>query len=132
MQMLVSPSRFTLLALTAIALLGMLGCGKSSSNETAPTTMEGVSFSASPNPIVTNDGSHLGLTKLSWSTLKTSQAEIHVGKPDGALLCKGLASGSCDTAKWVTDGMSFFLQDSTAAAPSASSATLGSVKVVVQ
>jgi hypothetical protein len=90
------------------------------------------SFSASPNPTHPIVDGRLGQTKLEWTTSAVKFAEIHVGKPDGPLFCKGTEKGSCETGQWVTNGMTFFLQDSTAAKPTDPAATLATVTVVVK
>lgn len=127
----------TLVPAVTLALI-LSGCGKSQSDETsappasAPVVNSRATFTADPNPISVTDTNKLGVTKLTWNTTATPGAEIHVGKPDGALLCKGLATGSCATGKWVSDGMTFYLQDSSAANPTDPTATLGAVVVKVQ
>jgi hypothetical protein len=117
----------------------LIGCGKSGSEEKA-TDAQPVSaavanpratFTADPNP-VTADSNKLGVTKLTWSTTAAKSAEIHVGKPDGALLCVGYAIGTCTTGQWVVDGMTFYLQDSGAAKPTDASSTLAVVTARVQ
>jgi len=124
------------------AALTLIGCGKSGSEETSTATGQTppasavvanprATFTADPNPVAVTDGTKLGITKLTWNTTATKFAEIHVGKPDGPLLCRGYGTGSCDTAKWVTDGMTFYLQDSSGQATDAS-ATLAAVTVQVK
>lgn len=120
--------------LTAIALT-LIGCGKSS--ETSGSVGKPVvanpraSFTAEPNPVTVTDGTKLGITKLTWNTTAAKFVQIRVGKPDGPLLCEGSNAGSCDTAKWVTDGMIFYLQDS-AGKVTDPSATLAAVTVQVK
>jgi hypothetical protein len=106
-------------------VLALAGCGKSGSDQAKAT------FTANPNPIIVTDGTKTGVTKLTWNTLATKEVEIRVGKPDGPVLCKGSGAGSCDTLKWVTDGMTFYLQDSTVKATEPS-ATLATVTVQVK
>src|SRR5271157_2318515 len=129
-----------LLAITIV--LTLIGCGKSGSDESSagagqtPTSSVAVAnpratFTADPNPATVSDGTKLGVTKLTWNTTATKSVEIHVGKPEGPLLCRGTSTGSCDTGKWVTDGMIFFLQDS-AGNVTDSSATLAAVRVQVK
>jgi hypothetical protein len=129
--------KFILTLLLAISLAIMLsGCGKSQPDETsappasAPVVNSRATFTASPNPAKGAAG--LAETSLNWNTTATPGAEIHVGKPDGVLLCKGHATGSCATGKWVSDGMTFYLQDSAAAKPTDPAATLAAVVVKVQ
>src|SRR5208283_1790396 len=118
------PRHLVLAVLLPVAIaLTLTGCGKSDSAEKAPDTPpvsvavanQRATFTADPNPVTATDSHKLGVTKLSWSTTATKAAEIHVGKPDGALLCVGYATGACTTGQWVTNGMTFYLQDSGAA-----------------
>ncbi len=88
-------------------------------------------FSASPNPITVADGSKAGITRLSWDSKASNPVEIHVGKPDGILLCRRAGSGFCDTGKWVTDGMTFYLQDASSLKPTDPAATLATLVVRV-
>jgi hypothetical protein len=68
-----------------------------------------VSFNASPNPIVTTGT--LGQTTLTWDATGTQTIEIHIGAPDGQLFARAGSSGSATTGNWVTDGMTFYLED---------------------
>ena len=135
------PRILSLLPAVTIALT-LIGCGKSGSEEASTGTGQSpiasvavanprATFTADPNPVTVTDGTKLGITKLTWNTTATKFAEIHVGKPDGPLLCEGYGTGSCVTAKWVTDGMIFYLQDSTGKVTDPS-ATLAAVTVQVK
>lgn len=66
---------------------------------------------ANPNPIPVRYGTFVGETMLSWKTLGASTVEVRAGAPDGALLARTSSSGSQLTGRWVTDGMTFYLQD---------------------
>jgi uncharacterized protein (TIGR03437 family) len=68
-----------------------------------------VSFTASPNPIVTTGT--LGQTTLTWDATGPQTIEIHIGTPDGPLFLQGGPSGSATTGNWITDGMTFYLED---------------------
>jgi hypothetical protein len=137
------PKRLISILLGAVTIaLTLSACGKSGSDETptragqTPAASVVVAnpratFTADPNPVTVTDGTKLGITKLTWNTTATKFAEIHVGKPDGPLLCQGRDTGSCDTQKWVTDGMVFYLQDSAGKATDPS-ATLAAVTVQVK
>jgi hypothetical protein len=105
--------------------LALIGCGKS------PSEHSRASFTADPNPVTVTDGTKMGVTKLTWNTTAAKFVEIRVGKPDGPLLCEGNSTGSCVTAKWVTDGMTFYLQDS-AGKVTDPTATLATVSVQVK
>lgn len=95
-------------------------------------TTPGTEFSASPNPIPGAAGAGKGKTMLTWKSTKTTNAEIHVDKPDGPLFCKGGGEGSCTTGEWVLDGQTFFLQNSRASNPTDPTATLASLTVKLQ
>lgn len=124
--------------LTVTAALTLLGCGKTGSEEKVSDTPPVSAAVAHPratftaDPITGIDNNKLGITKLTWSTTATKGAEVHVGKPDGQLLCAGHDTGNCTTGQWVSDGMIFYLQDSGAARPTDASATLAVVTAKVQ
>lgn len=99
-------------------------CGK----HAAPVDPD-TQFTATPNPIPITDGDFHGVTTLRWTTKKTQYAEIHVNAPDGTLFCALRDTGSCTTGKWVTDGMTFYLQNTSAPKPTDRSATLAVVTV---
>ena len=68
---------------------------------------------ASPNPIRVCDMG-LGETTLSWdATDVTDKVQIRVGAVDGAVLGSGEATGSIETGRLATDGMTFYLLDET-------------------
>jgi len=74
---------------------------------------EGVTFTASPNPVVVDGGSK-GTTTLSWNAPGYSQLEILVGSPAGTPMSGALlSSGSLPTGDWVSDGTEFYLVDMT-------------------
>ncbi len=97
-----------------------------------PAAVVTVSFSASPNPVIVTDGGKLGATSLKWNTSATEFVEIRIDKPNGKLFCAGGGSGGCDTGKWVSDGMTFYLQDASAMDPDAPSATLSTITMHVR
>lgn len=71
----------------------------------------GVSFQASPNPIVAASGAGFGSTTIYWSAPSASIVEIHVGAPQGPLMAQGGSQGSATASGWVSDGLTFYLQD---------------------
>ena len=71
-----------------------------------------ITLTANPNPIQVCDGSGKGITTLSWEAPGFSNVEVHVGSPDGALFSSSGSTGSATTEKWVTDGMVFYLIES--------------------
>ena len=68
-----------------------------------------VTFTASPNPIVST--ATFGQTTLTWSASGAQTVEVHIGSPNGSLFVQGGSSGSATTGNWVTDGMTFYLED---------------------
>ena len=71
-----------------------------------------------------------GTTTISWNAPNASYVEIHVGSPDGPLFASGGNLGSAQTGPWVTDGMTFYLQDG--AKPLTASNTLAKLAVHLQ
>jgi DNA-binding beta-propeller fold protein YncE len=88
------------------------------------TAQEGVTFSATPNPVVIYDNSGYGQTTLSWNAPDVAQPEIRVGSATGPSMGLQPSAGSTTTGKWVNDGMMFYLQNG--------STTLGTVRVAVR
>jgi hypothetical protein len=70
-----------------------------------------------PTTIEIGPGQTLGIAHLVWNAPMASRIEIHVGSPTGPLFTVGRSQGSADTALWVTDGMTFYLQDRTDGRP---------------
>jgi hypothetical protein len=99
-----------------------------------PDARRTTSFFASPAEI-TGDANGLGQTTLLFWTDKSTFVEIHVGTPDGPMLgqfrSRGVTSGVSKTGSWVSDGMTFYLQD-VAGKPLAPQYTLATVKVSVK
>jgi hypothetical protein len=58
--------------------------------------------------------------------------DLRIGGPNGNLFGSGGPSGKATTGDWVRDGMTFYLQDADAPDPLSASATLGSLKLVVE
>src|SRR2546430_10132101 len=81
-------------------------------------------FKADPNPMKVCDGSGLGITKLNYDTKGPTQVEVRVGSPNGALLAHTGPTGTATSAKWVTDGMTFYLQDVSGGNPTTPENTL--------
>jgi hypothetical protein len=77
-----------------------------------------VTFTASPNPIITND--QYGQTTISWQASGIDTVEVHMALPAadasgnlvGPIFTRGAgASGSAATGNWVADGTTFYLVD---------------------
>ncbi len=94
----------------------------------APAPASGVTFTANPRQVSAPGGSGLGQTTLEWNAPGVSNIEIHVNYPDGPLLGGGGSTGSIQTGAWVTNGMVFYLVDTSPGKPAN---TLASVAVLV-
>jgi len=99
----------------------------------APGSPASGSVTAAPNPIRVCDVSGLGVTALSWRSTGVKEVQVHVGSPDGALFASTEAAPDApkETGKWVTDGMVFYLQNTTDGLPLTSANTLSTVTVKV-
>jgi hypothetical protein len=71
----------------------------------------GVSFQASPNPAMVSSGAGFGTATLFWNAPSAAMVEIHVGAPEGPLFAEGGSQGSATATGWVSDGLTFYLQD---------------------
>jgi len=98
----------------------------------APCPSTGPSFTASPNPIPVTGAATLGVTTLSWSAPDADVVEIHVGSPNGPLFTQMGTRGSIQTGLWVSDGLTFYLQDVTGGKPLTSDYTLATLVVHLQ
>jgi len=92
---------------------------------------------ANPNPVVLAPGEEAGVTDLHWTAVGCEAAEIRLGAPDGPLFAEvDYAAGapgdqSRTTGPWVSDGMTFFLQDVSRGRPLTDEHTLAKVAVRV-
>ncbi len=91
-------------------------------------TTDGTFLTASPNPIPVTGGAD-GTTTLTWNAPNAQIIQIRVGSPNGPLLTDYGPSGSMTTGAWVTDGLTFYLQDLTGGKPLTAANTLASVTV---
>jgi parallel beta-helix repeat protein len=98
----------------------------------APCPSTGPSFTASPNPIPVTGAATLGMTTLSWSVPGADVIEIHIGSPNGPLFTQMGTRGSIQTGLWVSDGLTFYLQDVTGGKPLTSDYTLATLVVHLQ
>lgn len=103
----------------------------SSAAPAAVIVREGVTFTADPDPIVGQGAVKLGKTTLSWKT-PVKGVQIRLGAPDGKLFVISGGAQQAETGDWVTNGMTFYLQDNTAINPTDASATLAKLTVVVK
>lgn len=88
------------------------------------------SITANPNPISVATG-QLGTTTLSWYAPLANVVEVHVGSPTGPLFARYSNQGSATTGAWVTNGMTFYLQNVTDGLPLTPGNTLATVSVAL-
>jgi len=100
------------------------------SSATAAGT-DSATITASPNPISVI-GNALGVTTISWSAPAAMIIQVRVGAPNGPLLTDNFDSGSMTTGAWVTNGMTFYLQDVSMGQANSAANTLGSVTVTLK
>jgi hypothetical protein len=91
------------------------------------TVRDGVTFHAISNPCFA-DSTGLGQTTFAWNA--PGAVEIRIGAPDGPSMGRQAAYGTQSTGRWVTDGMTFYLQE--ADRPATAENTLGTARVAVQ
>jgi hypothetical protein len=119
----------------AAALMFLAACAKPAPEPILPAppaiTKPGTTLTANPDPIVVDDGGSIGETAITWSTT-AAHTEMHVGTPNGVLFFKSGPTGTVRTGPWVTNGMTFYLQDSDKPDPTSAAATLGSIAVALQ
>jgi parallel beta-helix repeat protein len=95
----------------------------------APCAFIGPSLTANPNPIPVTANALFGSTTISWNAPDAQVIEIHIGSPNGPLFAEGGNRGSAQTALWVSDGTTFYLQDVTDGKPLTSDYTLATLVV---
>jgi peptidoglycan/xylan/chitin deacetylase (PgdA/CDA1 family) len=95
-------------------------------------TQRSGAITACPNPLTVPDSLAVGATTLRWESTGTQIVEIRVGAPDGPLLSRATEDGSVTTGEWVSDGMTFFLQDVSGEAPLTTEHTLATTQVRVK
>jgi hypothetical protein len=119
-------------ALLAAAVF-LAGCAKPAPEPVPvappPITKPGTTFTATPNPILTDETSNV--MTLKWSTT-AQRIEVHLNGPDGKLFGGGGSTGTMTTGPWVVNGMTFYLQDMGNPHPDSEDATLGKITAVVQ
>jgi hypothetical protein len=85
------------------------------------------SITADPNPFPT-DSNGLGQTTLAWTSFVAQRVEIHINAPNGPAFAGGdPGTFSMPTGHWVTDGMTFYLQDVSNGLPLTAANTLAAV-----
>jgi hypothetical protein len=77
----------------------------------------GASLSAFPNPAPVT-GTADGTMTVIWNAPNAQLVEIHIGSATGPLFATGGNRGAAPTGPWVSDGMTFYLQDVSSGSPS--------------
>jgi hypothetical protein len=85
-------------------------------------------LTATPNPIPAA-GAFFGSATISWNAPSAQIIEVRVGSPSGALFTHNINNGSMATGPWVTNGLTFYLQDITGDKPLTADNTLATVTV---
>jgi hypothetical protein len=98
-----------------------------------PLATKNTTFRADPNPIQVCDGSGLGITSLIYDSEGPTAVQVQVGSPNGVggLLAHSGPKGSAKTGKWVSNGLTFYLQDASQGRTSTPENTLATVTVRV-
>lgn len=87
---------------------------------------------AAPNPIGVTTGQSMGSTTLRWQATGVTRVQVRVGSPAGpAVTGFENPAGAAPTGNWVTDGMTFYLQDASDGYSAGAYRTLSSVRVQV-
>jgi 6-phosphogluconolactonase len=89
---------------------------------------EGATFSAVQNPILA-DGDGLGTVTLGWNVPGATELELRVGAPDGTSMGKHPSYGVTTTGRWVSDNMTFYLQDISGGKPLTAANTVGAIRI---
>ena len=99
---------------------------------TIATSARSGSITALPPVITLPAGQSAGRTTLEWRTTGVTRIQIRVNSATGAIMT-GLAgpSGRATTGNWVTNGMTFYLQDAGDGNSAGATRTLASVRVTV-
>ena len=99
---------------------------------TASTGARSGALYATPNPITVADGASAGRATLSWEASGVTRVQIRVDSPNGPAMTGFEAPrGAASTGDWVTDGMTFYLQDATDGSSSGTARTLAVLRAGV-
>jgi len=93
-----------------------------------PDRVEGVVFTAAPNPVKLCG--RAGVSTLTWRTDRARLIQIRVGHPGGHLFAGGDAAGSATTGPWLSEATRFYLQNAEGD-PTSPGNTLATVTVTV-
>lgn len=97
----------------------------------AAATSDSPTLTASPNPIPVQ-GSADGQTTISWNAPNAKIIQVRIGAPNGPLFTDNFNSGSMTTGAWVTNGLTFYLQDASLGQPNTAANTLATLTVNLQ
>lgn len=95
------------------------------------TVKPGVTFWAPKNPVLA-DSTGLGQATLAWNAPEASLVELRIGAPDGVNMGSHGNYGTTTTGQWVSNEMTFYLQDISDGKPLTSDNTLGTVRIYVR
>jgi hypothetical protein len=109
-------------------MLGALHGMHAETKSFKPTRITGV-ITAHPNPIPLTTLSGFVSTTLQWICRGTDAVEVRVGAPDGTLLSRSGQWGRAETGQWVSNGMTFYLQDVSRGKPLTHENTISAVTV---
>lgn len=90
----------------------------------------GVTFWSPNNPALAEGGG--ARVTLAWNAPGVSDVDIRINAPDGPSLGRQPSFGTARTDAWVTDGMTFYLQDVAGGKPLTAANTLGTVRMAVR
>ena len=99
-------------------------------SDTGTTTDDDV-ISADPNPAPHIGSSSDAMVTISWNAPAATSIQININSPTGPGFTQGGNTGSAQTGPWVTNGMTFYLQDISGGKPLTAANTLGTVVVSV-
>jgi parallel beta-helix repeat protein len=98
----------------------------------APCPSVAPSLTANPNPIPVTGNAIVGQTNISWNAPGAQAIEIRIGSPNGTVFTDQGNRGSLQTGLWVSDGLTFYLQDVSGGNPLTSDYTLATLVVHLQ
>ena len=73
----------------------------------------------------------MGKTTVYWKT-PVKDVQLRIGAANGKLWGNGGGTSHSETGPWVSNGMTFFLQDATAPDPTSPNATMAKLTVYVK
>jgi len=113
-------------------LFNMSAATAATSDNNSGTSTGGGVISASPNP-ATHTANGDAMTTISWNAPSgVTAVMITIGSPTGPVFADGGPTGSAPTGNWVSNGLTFYLQNVTGGLPLTAANTLGTVAVTVQ